>query len=135
MALLLSILSPERRLVEDCEVEEVTLFTSEGMIQILPGHAAMVGTLETGAFSYHTIAREDVHGFISAGFFEVKDDKLSLMAEIVELQDEISAEHARAEQAHAEELLKQADLDEHSFKKYQAQLDRAIARQHVSSLS
>jgi F-type H+-transporting ATPase subunit epsilon len=132
MALKLSILSPERKLLEGCEANEVTLMTSEGMIQILPGHAAMVGTLETGAFSYHTSSGGPVHGFISTGFFEVRDDELSLMAEVIELKDEIDAERARKAQAKAEEILKQANLDDVTLEKFRAKLERAIIRQHLS---
>jgi F-type H+-transporting ATPase subunit epsilon len=132
MALQLSILSPERKLLESSPAEEVTLVTSEGMIQILPGHAAMVGTLETGAFSYRTASNELVNGFISTGFFEVRDDKLSLMAETIELQDEIDAERARRAQAKAEEILKQSDLDDATFQKYRLKLERALIRQQLS---
>ena len=65
----LSILSPERRLLEGVLVEEVTLPGSEGEIQILEGHAAMLGTLETGLFNYRSSGRDPVQGVISCGFF------------------------------------------------------------------
>ena len=48
----ISIYSPERRLLEGATVESVLLTGSEGQIEILPGHAPMTGTLETGVFSY-----------------------------------------------------------------------------------
>jgi F-type H+-transporting ATPase subunit epsilon len=132
MALLLTILTPERKLPEGTEVEELTLTTSEGMIQILPGHAPMVGTLETGIFTYRTAAGEKVGGFISTGFFEVKDERVSLMAETIEFQDEINLERAKKAQRVAEETLRQAELDESKFKKYQLKLDRAVTRQEVA---
>ena len=81
----LSILSPERRLLENAEVEEVTLNGSEGEIQILPGHAAMVGTLETGEFRYRLAGGQKSGGVISSGFYEVRDDLVSVLAETLEV--------------------------------------------------
>jgi len=129
--LLLSILSPERRLVENVRVQEVTLSGSEGQIQILPGHAAMIGTLETGIFNYQVEGASPVTGVISSGFFEVRDDKISVMAETLELKKEIDLHRAQKAQQQAEETLKEADLDEHKFKKYQLKLQRAIVRQRI----
>ena len=129
----LSILTPERRLVENLSVTEVTLTGSEGQIQVLPGHAPMIGTLNTGFFSYQIEGKEPVSGVISTGFFEVKDDHLSVMAETLELKGEISLERARKAQLLAEETLKSADLDESRFKKYQLKLQRSLIRQSIGS--
>lgn len=131
----LSILSPERRLVEGAEVDELTLPGSEGQIQILPGHAAMIGTLQTGLFSYHKTGKDPVVGAISTGFFEVKDDEVQLLVETLELKGEIDLDRARKAQQLAEQTLKEADLDEHQFKKYQLKLQRAVIRQQVAGHS
>ncbi len=131
--LLLSILSPERRLVENVRVQEVTLPGSEGQIQILPGHAAMIGTLETGIFSFQIEGSAPVNGVISSGFFEVGEGKISVMAETLELKKEVDLSRARKAQELAEETLKEADLDEHKFKKYQLKLQRAIVRQRIGA--
>src|SRR5690242_11210663 len=131
-ALKLSILSPERRLVEALLVEEVTLPGSEGQIQILPGHSPMIGTLQTGQFSYHASGKSPVIGVISTGFFEVMDNALHVMAETLELKGEIDVDRAKKAQQQAEETLRSADLDEHQFKKYQLKVQRALIRQQVA---
>lgn len=87
MSLKLSILSPEKRLAEAIPVEEVTLNGSEGQIQILPGHAAMVGTLETGEFHYRAVGGGRSGGVISSGFFEVRDDHVNVLAESLEIRE------------------------------------------------
>jgi F-type H+-transporting ATPase subunit epsilon len=133
MPLLLTILSPERRLLERAQVEDLTLTGSEGEIQILPGHAPMIGTLETGPFRYRESSGGETVGVISSGFFEVKNDEVSLMAETLELRGEIDVNRAKKSQSEAEEMLRQADLDEHSFKKYQLQLERSIIRQQIAT--
>jgi F-type H+-transporting ATPase subunit epsilon len=132
MPLMLTILSPERRLLERAQVEELTLTGSEGEIQILPGHAPMIGTLETGPFRYRETSGGETVGVITSGFFEVKNDEVSLMAETLELRGEIDVNRARKAQVEAEQMLRDADLDEHSFKKYQLKLERAIIRQNIA---
>ena len=81
----LSIYSPERRIAEGVSVSEVTLHGSEGQIQILPGHAAMVGTLESGPFNYLSTEHQPVGGSISEGFFEVKNNEVIVLASGVEM--------------------------------------------------
>lgn len=129
----LSILSPERRLVQGIRVDEVILSGSEGQIQILPDHAPMMGTIQTGTFHYRASGSDSVEGAISAGFFEVKNNEIHVLAETLELKGEIDLNRARMAQQKAEETLKNAQLDEHQFKKYQLKLQRAIIRQHLAS--
>ena len=127
----LTVLSPERRLLDQVDVDSITLTGSEGQIQILPGHAPLIGTLETGIFSYKVPAEGEGVGVISSGFFEIKNDKINLMAETLELKGEIDVSRARLAQQKAEAMLKEAALDESQFKKYQLKLQRALIRQHV----
>jgi F-type H+-transporting ATPase subunit epsilon len=84
----LSILSPEKRLLENAPVVSVTLNGSEGQIQILPGHAPMVGTLESGEFSYLTETGQGARGVIASGFFEVRDQNVYVLAESIEMKAE-----------------------------------------------
>jgi F-type H+-transporting ATPase subunit epsilon len=114
-------------------VQEVTLPGSEGQIQILEGHAPMIGTLETGIFHYRSVEGNLHAGMVSEGFFEVKNDTVSVMAEHLELKGEINLEQAKKAQYEAEEALKAADLDEHHFKEYQGKLQRALIRQQLAN--
>ncbi len=131
-SLKLSILSPERRLIQGAEVSELTLTTSEGQIQVLPGHGAMVGTLSTGPFRYVDNAGTSEVGVISTGFFEVAEDNVTVLAETLELKGEIDVTRAQRAQKNAEEALKDAALDEHQFGKYQLKLQRALIRQQIA---
>jgi F-type H+-transporting ATPase subunit epsilon len=128
----LTVLSPERRLVESAIVSSVTLPGSEGQIQVLPNHAPMIGTLTTGVMTFTSVdGKEDV-GVVSTGFFEVRDEEVSVMAETIELKSEIDLSRARKAQGAAESALLGADLDEHKFRKYELKLQRALIRQQVA---
>lgn len=103
----IKLIAPERTVLEE-EVTSLTCPTTDGQITILPGHAALVATLETGEL----IARnKDEEHFIhvAGGFIEIRSS-----GEIIILAD--SAEHffeidiARAEEAKKEaEKILQSD--------------------------
>jgi len=127
----LNILSPERKLVTGLEVDSVMLTGAEGLIEILPGHAPMVTTLETGEFSFSGGGKAEA-GFASSGFAEVKDDEVTVLAETLELRSEIDLSRARAAQRKSEEMLQAADLDETKFRKYELKLKRSMIRQQIA---
>lgn len=127
----LSILSPERKLLEEAAVAEIVLPTSEGQIELLPGHAALVGTLDTGMFVYKSPEGSTTRGVITTGFFEVANDRVTVMAETLELEGEIDVERAKRAQKAAEDALRESELDTHSFRKYELKLQRALIRQAV----
>ena len=128
----LSILSPERKLVDSLSVEEVTLTGSEGQIQILPGHVPMIGTMTTGMFVYRAHGKDAVLGVISNGFFQIQDDGVRVLAETVELSGEIDLDRAKRAQTLSEETLQAADLDPQHYRKYQLKLQRALIRQQIA---
>lgn len=131
--MILSIFSPERRLLDGATVESVLVTGSEGQVEILPGHAPMVSTLETGMFAYRVPGDPTEHkGVISSGFFEVRDDRVTVLAETLELAGEIDVERARKAQALAEQTLSQAALEPEQFRKYQLKVQRALIRQQVA---
>ncbi len=131
----LTILSPEKKVTDKLQVKSVTLPGSEGQIQIFPEHTHMVGTLETGPFAYEPSAGQAVVGVISHGFFEVKGDEVSVMAETCELASEIDANRARTAQKKAEGALLDPQLDPKNFRKYELKLQRALIRQHIAGSS
>ncbi len=129
----LSILAPERRLIEGEAVTSVILTTGEGEIQILPGHADYVATLETGRFVYTPKVGTPVIGIISSGFVNVEHGAVKVVAETIELPKEINLSRAKEAQKKAEQMLSDATLDEASFKKYQLKLQRSIIRQQIGA--
>lgn len=128
----LRIYSPERKLLDGVPVREVTLPGSEGEIQIYPEHARMVGSLETGPFRFTDAKGQSKVGVISAGFFEIREDEVYVMAETLELSHEIDVSRARQAQESAEEAL-QRELEPGEFDVYETRLRKAVIRQRVAS--
>jgi len=125
----LSILAPERILIKNEAVNSLIITTAEGEIEVLPGHADMISTLETGRFVYQAGKGQKTIGVISTGFINVESGNVKVIAETIELAGEINLNRAKQAQEKAEKMLSEAGLDEHSFKKYQLKLQRSIIRQ------
>jgi F-type H+-transporting ATPase subunit epsilon len=131
----LSILAPERRLIEGEAVVSLVITTAEGEIEVLPGHANMVAMLETGRFTYTPRGAKPVSGVISSGFLNVENGTVKVVAETIELANEINTSRAREAQIKAQKMLEEATLDEKAFRKYQLKLQRAIIRQNIGGIS
>ncbi len=125
----LSILAPERKLLQNQDVKSLIVTTGMGEVEILPGHAPLVATLETGRFQVIDSSGKALEGVISSGFLNVSFEQVSVTAETIELKGEVDLSRAKRAQDKAEQMLKDASLDEASFKKYQLKLQRAMIRQ------
>lgn len=101
----LNIFTPEKKVLEGRQVLEATLPGSEGQIQILAGHAAMVGALDAGMISYMVEGDGVATVAVSTGFFSVQDDVLSLTVETPEMSGEADLERTSAAQDTAEKTL------------------------------
>ncbi|MFC7304789.1 F0F1 ATP synthase subunit epsilon [Streptomyces monticola] len=80
------------------EATLVVARTTSGDIGVMPGHQPLLGVLESGPVTIRTAPSEDGVGTIVAavhgGFISFADNKLSLLAETVEMADEIDVQRA-----------------------------------------
>lgn len=79
------------------EATMVIARTTSGDIGIMPGHEPLLGVLQSGPVTVRTSDGGTVVSAVHGGFISFSDDKLSILAEIAELADEIDI--ARAERA------------------------------------
>jgi F-type H+-transporting ATPase subunit epsilon len=127
----LDVVTPERRVLSE-SVNAVTVPGSNGEMQLLPGHAALISELKTGVLTYN----QDGTNFqlhVSGGFLEVNDDRVSVLAEIAERPEEIDAARARIAREHTEKKLGSWSGSEEDFEKAQAKLERSLVRLQLAS--
>ena len=127
----LDVVTPERRVMSDA-VNSVTVPGSNGEMQILPGHAALISELKTGVLTYN----QDGTNFqlhVSGGFMEVNNDRVAVLAEIAERPDEIDAARARLAREHSEKQLSSWSGSEEDFEKARAKLERSMVRLQLAS--
>lgn len=122
---LLKIINPDRLFYQG-EVSFIELHTTEGDVGIYPKHIPMTFIVEPGVIRIHT--EEGVkEAALHAGFIEVLEDKITIMAESVEWPDEIDLERAKEAKIRAERRLngKEAGID---IAKAELALKRSLAR-------
>jgi len=130
-AIHLDIFTPEKVVFSD-SIEMVTAPGGLGEFGVLPGHAALITTLETG----EVVIKKDNREYwlaISGGFAEVGNDKVTILAEAAELAQEIDIKRAETAKIQAEEKLKSLSSDDSQFSEVALALKRATNRIKVSA--
>jgi F-type H+-transporting ATPase subunit epsilon len=125
--LTLSLVTPEKEMVIDPDVDQVNIPGSEGDLGILADHAPLFTILRPGRFSYQK-GEEEIELVISNGYAEVTNNRVTVLAESAEFLHEVDHDRAETARAAAEKLLEKGDLEEKEFKEAQDKLFRAVAR-------
>lgn len=114
MPLTVEIVTAERILRTEQGVDTVIAPGSEGQLAILPHHAALMTTLDAGEVVVRRAGEESAFS-LTGGFMEVRNDRITILADQAESAEEIDIARAEAARARAEERLKryrdQADRD------------------------
>jgi len=127
----LDVVTPERRVVSE-RVESVAVPGANGELGILPAHSPLISQLQTGVLSYtQSGVTHQLH--VSGGFVEVNHDRVSVLAEIAELPEEIDAAKARAEKEQFEKALGSFSGNDEDFEKLRTALERAKVRLQLAS--
>lgn len=124
----LRIITPDRIFYEG-EASMVEFNTTEGEIGVLKGHIPMTVIISPGILTIRE-AEGEKQAALHAGFAEILQDKVVIMAEIVEWPEEIDLERAEDAKERAEERLR-SKTPETDILRAETALQRALARIHV----
>ncbi len=122
----LEVVTPERRVLSEA-ADAVTAPGLGGELGILPGHTPLISQLQTGVLSY-TSGGQTLLLHVSGGFIEVKDDVVSVLAEIAERPQEIDAARARLAREQVEKQLTASSGTEEDLEQARAKLERSMVR-------
>jgi len=124
----LTLVTPQKKILEQAEMKEVLIPAYRGELEILPGHAPLVTTLSAGVLKYKLADSSEFKSMaISWGYCEVTaKGQVTILAETAETPAEIDVK--RAEQARAEALEQMGKTDYANFEKYRRKFERAEAR-------
>ena len=127
----LLLVSPERRVLEEA-TDSVTLPATDGYVTILPRHAPLIATLGVGVLTSRRKGRE-TSVVIVGGFFEVSDDRVTVLADETLTLEEIDVPAARRELEEGRTALSTAAGEEQrrarrAIERAEAKL--AVATQH-----
>ena len=124
----LTVVTPERRLVVDQEILEVTVPGYAGELNILAGHAPLITTLQTGPMSWKTASGEMTKAVISWGYCEVHPGGVDVLAETADLLGEFDVTEAEKSIVEGQKRLLNESLDDESWDNVHRQIARAEAQ-------
>lgn len=125
----LNLVTPEKKLVTDLEIDEVIVPAYRGQLDILPGHAPLMTTLSTGILKYKAkgaSSHETV--VVSWGYCEVHPEGVIVLAEVAESLEEIDRARAEAALKAAQSKLLDPLLEADQVEMMQRKLARNQAR-------
>ena len=97
--LTLTVVSPEREVLRENDIDMVVAPGIDGELGLMPRHAPLVTQLQAGTLRYRS-GGDERYLTILGGFLQVMQDTVTVLADGSERSDEIDlerAEHARAE--------------------------------------
>lgn len=129
----LTLVTPERKLLTGQEIEEVFVPAFRGEINVLPGHAPLMTTLQTGVLRYRLKGESVLRPVaVSSGYCQVNPEGVTILAETAERPEDIDVERAAAALAKAQERLSAADIGVDLLEKYRNKVARAVVRQDLA---
>ena len=127
----LDVVTPERRVLAE-PVDMVTVPGLGGELGILPGHTPLISQLQTGVLTYVQEGKSyPLH--VSGGFVEVRDDHVSVLADVAELPEEIDSARARLSRDKLEKQLNAWTGSEEELEATKTELDRSVVRLQLAS--
>ena len=124
----LKIVTPDRVFYQG-EVSMVEFNTTEGEIGVLKGHVPTTVIISPGILTI-TEAEETKEAALHAGFAEILQNEVVILAEIIEWPEEIDEERAKRARERAEQRLR-TKTPETDILRAETALQRAMARIHV----
>ena len=126
----IEIVTPERKVYEN-EANMIIARGADGDLGILRGHAPVVTSLKVSALRIKTDQGEDTIA-VSGGFLEVKQDKVTVLAEAAELPEEIDVDRAARAKERAERRI--GSKENFDARRAELSLERALNRLQVAKV-
>jgi F-type H+-transporting ATPase subunit epsilon len=124
------VVSVEREIYAD-DVNELLAPGVLGQLGILPKHAPLITSLTMGELIIRKEGHEDEHIAIHGGFMEVREDRVTVLADTAERAGEIDVARAEAARERAKTMLEESEGEE-DFERARAALRRASLRLAVA---
>jgi F-type H+-transporting ATPase subunit epsilon len=119
----------EKTIVSE-EIDKVTVPTKNEELTILPGHAPIITNLGYGTLTYNSQKGEQFL-FISGGFMEVQNERVIVLADLIERPEEIDEKEIEKAKKEAEDILQSKPVGGRSMASAQADLNVALRKSKV----
>ena len=123
--------TPKRDLLHD-QVDQVVATSVNGQVTILPGHIPLLATLDPGLVELRN--GTDAQRFaVSAGFLEVANDTVTILADTAEAAADIDVRRAQKAVAESDEKLKTLGPADEEYAEEAARVARNRVRAAVGA--
>ena len=102
---LLSVVAPDKLVVEE-KVNAIIAPGTEGYFGVWAGHAPIIAALRPGLIEYTDSTTNKHYIYVGGGFAEVKDDKVTILADQAERALDVDLSHAEAQLEEARKALR-----------------------------
>ena len=130
MPLKLEIVTAERLVLADENIDMVVAPSVDGEVGILPNHAPLIAVLQIGELRVKKGADEQSI-VVAGGFMEVLDDKVTILADTAERSEEIDVASAEQARTRAQEALTNKEAGQADLEMAQAAMRLAALRLRV----
>jgi len=130
MTLSVHVVTAEREVYTEDGVDEVIAPGIQGELTVLPHHAPLLTMIKPGIMRL-VKGNEETDVAITGGFLEVKDDRVTILADAAERAEEIDAVRAEEARRRAERTLEERG-DTEDLVAAAASLQRALLRLRAS---
>lgn len=129
----LTVVTPEKKLVMEQEIEQVSVPGFRGELSILPGHVPLITTLGTGIIRWQ-LKGESVpqKAVISWGYCEVHPGGVDILADMLDLPSEVDLSVLNKDMEKAEKQLATEFLNDKDWEQAQRKIARARAAAEIS---
>lgn len=103
--LTLKVVTPEKSIVANQEVEMVVLPGENGQLAVLPGHINFISPLRLGSFAYK-IGGQWNWAYLTGGFAQVYQGNTTVLAETLEMSHEVVLAEAELELQNAKNAIR-----------------------------
>lgn len=111
----LTLVTPEKTVVKDVELVEITLPAYAGELNILPGHTALMTVLKAGRLSYKLANGESADHVIAWGYCQVTENTVLVLAESLKEKAEINIEDLNKSLKAADQRLNEETLSDEEY--------------------
>ncbi|MBU3925032.1 ATP synthase F1 subunit epsilon, partial [Patescibacteria group bacterium] len=101
--LVLEVHTIEKTIVHE-EVDSVTVPTAEEELTVLFGHTPLVSSLGDGTLTYHN-QEGDQFLFISGGFMEIQNQRVIILADLIQRPEEIDEKEIAKAKKEAQDII------------------------------
>ena len=125
----LTLVTPQKKLLTDVEIEEVVVPAHRGQLNILPGHAPLMTTLTAGVLKVRLRGESQFKSAaISWGYCEVSPAGVNVLADTAEWPEEIDKVRVEEQIKIAHHRMQDAGLGPDDYSLAQKKLQKEQAR-------